>query len=172
MKTKSFAFAALLCILLSAEGCDFLRSVSGRPTSRDIQKKAELIQRELDRKTASLDSMKRIEKQLKDSLAYMDSLKQLKGTVLNPSKLGGLYTTKLESEFYIVIGAFRERVNAETLVKKVSAQGYPATLISFRNGYNVVGICPSNTPQAIYDTLKEVREKDFCPDDVWVLMNE
>ena len=94
------------------------------------------------------------------------------GTVLNPSKLGGLYTTKLESKFYIVIGAFRERVNAETLVKKVSAQGYPATLISFRNGYNVVGICPSNTPQAIYDTLKEVREKDFCPDDVWVLMNE
>ena len=98
MKTKSFAFAALLCILLSAEGCDFLRSVSGRPTSRDIQKKAELIQRELDRKTASLDSMKRIEKQLKDSLAYMDSLKQLKGTVLNPSKLGGLYTTKLENQ--------------------------------------------------------------------------
>ena len=172
MKTKSLAFAALLCILLSAEGCDFLRSVSGRPTSRDIQKKAELIQKELDRKTASLDSMKRIEKQLKDSLAYMDSLKQLKGTVLNPSRLGGLYTTKLESRFYIVIGAFRERANAEALVKRVSSQGYPATLISFRNGYNVVGICPSNTPQDIYDTLKKVKEQDFCPDDVWVLMNE
>ena len=172
MKTKLFSAAALLCILLAAGGCDFLRTVSGRPTSRDIQKKAELIQRELDRKQASLDSMKLIEKQLKDSLAYMDSLRQMKGTILNPSKLGGLYTTKLESRFYIVIGAFRERANAESLVKKVSAQGYPATLISFRNGYNVVGICPSNTPQNTYDMLKEIRSMDFFPPDVWVLVNE
>ncbi len=172
MKTKLFSAAALLGILLAAGGCDFLRSVSGRPSSRDILKKAEQIQRELDRKQASLDSMKMIEKQLKDSLAYMDSLRQLKGTILNPSKLGGLYTTKLESKFYIVIGAFRERANAESLVRKVSAQGYPGTLISFRNGYNVVGVCPSNNPQDIYDTLKEVRKKDFCPDDVWILINE
>ncbi len=172
MKANLTAAIVLSCLLLAAGGCDFLRSVSGRPTSRDIQKKAELIQRELDRKTASLDSMKLVEKQLKDSLAYLDSLRQLRGTLLNPSKLGGLFTTKLESRYYIVIGAFRERTNAESLVKKVSSRGYPATLISFRNGFNVVGVCPSGDPGKVYDSLKKIREEDFCPEDVWILVNE
>ena len=113
-----------------------------------------------------------MEKQLADSLAILDSLSQIQGTILNPAKMGGLFTTKLNSRYHIIVGAFRERRNAEKLFRKVEAAGFTPTLISFRNGYNVVGIYPSNTLADAYQNLLKAKAEPFCPSDVWILVNE
>jgi hypothetical protein len=121
---------------------------------------------------ARIDSLRRVEKQLADSLAILDSLSQIQGTILNPAKMGGLFTTKLNSRYHIIVGAFRERRNAEKLFRKVEAAGFTPTLISFRNGYNVVGIYPSNTLADAYQNLLKAKAEPFCPADVWILVNE
>jgi hypothetical protein len=121
---------------------------------------------------ARIDSLRRVEKQLADSLAILDSLSQIQGTILNPAKMGGLFTTKLNSRYHIIVGAFRERRNAEKLFRKVEAAGFTPTLISFRNGYNVVGIYPSNTLADAYQNLLKAKAEPFCPSDVWILFNE
>jgi hypothetical protein len=121
---------------------------------------------------ARIDSLRRVEKQLADSLAILDSLSQIQGTILNPAKMGGLFTTKLNSRYHIIVGAFRERRNAEKLFRKVEAAGFTPTLISFRNGYNVVGIYPSNTLADAYQNLLKAKAEPFCPSDVWILVNE
>ena len=113
-----------------------------------------------------------MEKQLADSLAILDSLSQIQGTILNPAKMGGLFTTKLNSRYHIIVGAFRERRNAEKLFRTVEAAGFTPTLISFRNGYNVVGIYPSNTLADAYQNLLKAKAEPFCPADVWILVNE
>ena len=58
------------------------------------------------------------------------------------------------------------------LLNKVADKGYNPALISFRNGFVAVGVCPCNTLKAVSDSLKGVKQEKFCPKDVWILVNE
>ena len=159
------------------QGCDFIRMLAGRPTAAQLEEiKLEKMAAEEARHQAVLDSMERAEKAMAEAFAareahLLDSLTQGRGTVLNPSKLGGLFTTKLESKYYIVVGAFRNRSYAERKLKACNAAGYTATIISFRNGLLAVAVCPSDSLDQTLKTLKKMRGTDVCPQDGWILMN-
>ena len=163
---------------LFVTGCDFVRTLAGRPTSAQVgQIRQERIAREDARHQAVLDSLQRVEKQMADSLAaletyLLDSLSQTRGTILNPSKMGGLFTTKLESKYYIIVGAFRGRSYAERKLTACNEAGYTGTIISFRNGLLAVGVCPSNNLNESLKTLRGMRGTGVCPQDGWILVNE
>lgn len=167
-----------LMLVLAVSSCDFVRTLAGRPTSAQLEQiRMEKIAREEAAHQARIDSMERVQKHLADSIAAMeahllDSLAQTKGTVLNPSKLGGLFTTKLETKYYIVVGAFRNRSYAERKLNACNAAGYPATIISFRNGLLAVAVLPSNNLSETLKTLRELRGTSICPKDGWILVNE
>lgn len=167
----------LMAAMVLVSSCDFVRTLAGRPTSAQLEQiRKSRMAAEQARHQAKLDSMERAEKQMAENLAkreafLLDSLMQGKGTILNPSKLGGLFTTKLESKYYIVVGAFRSRANAERKLTQCNEAGYTATIISFRNGLLAVGICPSNNLDETLKTLKKLRGTEVCPQDGWILMN-
>lgn len=173
---RSLIIALALVTLVSS--CDFVRTLAGRPTSAQLEQiRQQRMAAEEARHQATLDSMERVQKHMADSLEalekyLLDSLTQAKGTVLNPSKLGGLYTTKLDAKYCIVVGAFRNRYYAERKLKECNAAGYTATIISFRNGLLAVSVCPSNSLAETLKTLKELRGKGVCPPDSWILVNE
>lgn len=175
MKRNLIIVLALVTFLSS---CDFIRSLAGRPTSEQLdQMRLERMAKEEARHQATLDSMAKVQQHMADSLAaqekyLLDSLVQAKGTVLNPSKLGGLYTTKLETKYCIVVGAFRNRSNAERKLKECNKAGFTATIVSFRNGLLAVAVCPSDSLAQTLKTLKELRGKGVCPPDTWILVNE
>lgn len=175
MKKTLILTLFLLAVLTSS--CDFVRSVAGRPTTAQLEKMhQERMQAEQARHQARLDSMMRVQQQMSDSLAalesyLLDSLVQAKGTVLNPAKMGGLYTTKLEAKYCIVVGAFRTRSYAERKLTACNNAGYTATIVSFRNGLNAVAICPSNNLDQTLKTLKKIRGTEICPKDGWILVN-
>ena len=177
MKRSVILLLASAALLLS--GCDFVRTLAGRPTSDDLEVKRSTIERaqNVARYQARIDSLERVRQRLADSLAaldahLLDSLSQTKGTILNPTKMGGLYTTKLQSRYYIVVGAFRTRSYAERKLVKCNEAGYTATIISFRNGLMAVSVCPSNSLAQTLDTLKKLRGQGVCPPDSWILVNE
>ena len=173
---RSLIIALALVTLVSS--CDFVRTLAGRPTSAQLEQiRQQRMAAEEARHQATLDSMERVQKHMADSLEalekyLLDSLTQAKGTVLNPSKLGGLYTTKLDAKYCIVVGAFRNRYYAERKLKECNAAGYTATIISFRNGLLAVSVCPSNSLAETLKTLKELRGQGVCPPDSWILVNE
>lgn len=175
---KKTLVIVLALSLLLVTGCDFVRTLAGRPTSAEVEQiRLDRIAAEEARHQARLDSMARLEKALADSIAareafLLDSLSQAKGTILNPTKLGGLFTTKLESKYYIVVGAFRGRYYAERKLKSCNDAGYTATIISFRNGLLAVAVCPSNDLNETLKTLRQLRGKGVCPADSWILINE
>jgi hypothetical protein len=170
---KRIFYIVLLLAAVSLTGCDGLRRLAGRPTSEQLaQKQADILAVQEAAHQARIDSMRRVEQALADSLAVLDSLKQMRGTILNPSAMGGLYTTKLDYRYYIVVGAFTMRANAEKLLTRVQDAGYVATLISFRNGYNAVGVCQTDHLPEAFASLKKVKTEAFCPPDVWILVNE
>lgn len=154
-------------------GCDFFRTLAGRPTSAEIEaRRIEIMRAEESALQARLDSMKFVQQAMKDSLAALDSIRQYGGTILNPSKLGGLFATKLDARYYVIVGSFRSRSNAESLLVKAADRGYAPALISFRNGMIAVGLCPVNKLHDAMEALKSVKKEAFCPSDVWILLNE
>ena len=177
MKRSVLLSLALAAVVLS--GCDFLRSLAGKPTSEELDEKRERILQleEEARLQAKLDSMEKVRQRMADSLAaleghLLDSLSQTKGTILNPSKLGGLFTTKLDAKYYIVVGAFRTRAYAERKLEKCNEAGLTTTIISFRNGLLAVGVCPSDSLNDTLKKLRELRGNGICPEDAWILINE
>ncbi len=176
MKKALILFMTAMLPLLT--GCDFVRTLAGRPTSAQVEQiRQERIAREEARHQAVLDSLQRVERQMADSLAaletyLLDSLAQTRGTILNPSKMGGLFTTKLESKYYIIVGAFRGRSYAERKLTACNEAGYTGIIISFRNGLLAVGVCPSNDLNASVKALKKMRGTGICPKDGWILVNE
>lgn len=171
---KKFAFVTLaICVLLALTGCDFMRKLGGRPTSEDIERaRVEKLLAEEAALKASLDSLKAEKQSVQDSIDALEQFVQQGGTVLNPSKLGGLYTTKLQYKYYVIIGAFRARSNAEALFSKAELAGYQPILISFRNGLLAVGLSPADESRNAMQMIKAIRQEPFCPDDVWILVNE
>ncbi len=176
MKKTLILALALACLLVSS--CDFVRRLAGRPTSAQVERiRLERLWEEEARHQAVLDSMEQVKKHLADSIAareayLLDSLSQAKGTVLNPAKMGGLFTTKLEAKYCIVVGAFRNRAYAERKLTKCNEAGYTATIISFRNGLLAVSVCPSDDLNEVLRKLRELRGKGICPEDSWILVNE
>lgn len=159
--------------LLSLTGCDMFRRLAGRPTGKELeQMRLEMMQRQEAEHRERIDSLRKVEAALADSIAVLDSIRQMHGTILNPSDIGGLFTTRLDSRYYIVVGSFKSRENAESLLVSVKEHGYSPVLISFRNGFNAIGIAPADDLHRIFLSLKKVREEDFCPEDVWILVNE
>ncbi len=175
---KSLSLLALAA-LFTLTGCDFFRFLADRPVSADIEERKLLVLRaEQAAHQARVDSLKAEQRRLEDSLAVLDSIAALEairqngGTILNPSAMGGLFATRLESRYHIIIGSFRTRSNAEILLGKASESGYSPLLISFRSGLIAVGLCPCNTLAEASESLRKVRQEQFCPSDVWILVNE
>ena len=164
---KSIIFM-LMVTLTVVTGCDFFRKLAGRPTSEDIENKRVAIMRaEEAARQAREDSIRMEHQKMVDSLAVMDTVSQRK-----PSSLGGLFEMKLESKYYIIVGSFRSRSNAEALMNTASIKGYSPALITFRNGLIAVGVAPADNLGTAYSSLKKVRQEKFCPSDVWILVNE
>lgn len=173
MKKLYILVALSLCLMLS--GCDFMRKLAGRPTSEEVEMmRIEILKAEEAALQARLDSLRMVEqKMLQDSLDAIDSIRQLGGSILNPAKLGGLFATKLESRYYIILGSFRSRANAEALFTVAKDAGYKPALITFgKGGLIAVGVCPVNKLSDALAALNDVKKETFCPKDVWVLVNE
>jgi hypothetical protein len=169
---KKSMILMLMVTLTLVTGCDFFRKLAGRPTSEDIdEKRVAIMKAEEAAHQARMDSIRMEHQKVVDSLAMMDSIRQQAGTILNPLSLGGLSATELEARYYIIIGSFRSRANAESLLN-AAAQEYSPALISFQNGLIAVGVSPANNLKDVYASLKKVRNEKFCPSDVWILVNE
>ncbi len=161
-------------MLVSLSGCDFLRAVAGRPSSKDIEaKRIAIIKAEEVALQHRIDSIRMAqEKVVADSLAALDTLKSL-GVVINgPSRVGGISGTELDFRYYIIVGAFRESSNARKLFDLASENAYNPVLISCRSGMAVVGLAPSNRIASVWESYEKLLEEPFCPKEAWVLVNE
>ena len=163
------ALAATVCV---AGGCDFFRQLAGRPTSKQIRAKQERIEREAQQHQRRLDSLKLVQKQISDSLATLDSLRNAKETLISTRQLSGGRKYDIPYRYYVMIGSFGSADNATRQAARAEEAGYPATLIPFRNGFTAVGCCPSDKLTEVYASLRKLREEDFCPSDAWILNNE
>lgn len=178
MRLINILLVSVALVVLS--GCDFFRILAGRPTSAEIEELRVEIQRvEAEALKARLDSLERVRVQrLRDSLARLDSLAVVDsivikaGPIQTSEKYKGVIAGEAKARYYVVVGAFKSKVNAESFRNVVVKRGYVADLFSFKNGLHAIGVCPSDCISDIHKSLNVVSEDRFFPKGVWVIAFE
>ena len=144
MKPINFLTILTLAALLCSGGCDMFRKIAGRPVSSEIE------------------AVKAAAVKLLDSL---------KVNVIHSSAMGGAISDVRIPAYHVVVGSFKNMDNAGTLLEKVLASGYPASILRLGNGYAAVIVCPSDRISDIADAYVRVSRESFCPRGAWILNN-
>ncbi len=174
-------------MLVTLTGCDFIRTIAGRPTEEVlVKKRIEILKAEEEALQARIDSLALAREQaVKDSLALQDSLAAIEKDLAvkkaqsiykpvygGPEKLKGIAGGDLKYRYYIIVGVFRESVNARSIFNAASEKGYSPVLINTCSGKLAVGLAPTNSRTKVEQMYNKVRREAFCPKDAWVLVNE
>lgn len=171
MKKSLFPVVLAVTVVLLG-GCDFLRGLTGRPTSADIAAKKAVIELDKARHQARLDSLAAASKQASDSLALLDSIRLAGKQMRGSERLGGLGSSRLESRYYIVIGVFSNKDNASRLAGRALKAGITPVSIPCTNGCTAIAILPTDNIKDLYSAILSCDKYDFCPKDTWILVNE
>ncbi len=146
MTRRFLILVALLSVTLVVTGCDFFRVLAGRPTSKEIEaKRAEILRSAQDDK---------------------DSLQVVKPEVTEPVPAR---PTGEKKRFYVIMGAFSSRENAEKYAERIKSFGYEPEFFGFTEGRTAVGIGGTDDPEEAKAFMKELKGQDFCPEGVWIL---
>ena len=151
MRNVLLNIVVLSSVALLASGCDFFRTLAGRPTSADIEAKRQAI---------------RIEEERKAALAAADTIAMQKDSV--PEAVAVTQEAG-KKRFYIVLATFSKEENARKFQLRIADKGYPGELMGFKGGYTAVGICGTDDESEIKESLKEIKRQDFCPEGVWII---
>ncbi len=164
MKTE--IVLALAVVMFISTSCDMFRKIAGRPTSDEIEaRRSEIV-----RANEKIAALKQRQKACEDSLALVDSIRRMETAVRSLSEVGDFYTTSLDHRYYIIVGAFLKEANADAMLKTASDAGYVPVKIAL-NGFVAVGVSPADRLGDAFLSLKSVKREDFCPPDVWILVN-
>lgn len=181
MKILRQLFILTLSVALLSS-CDFLRKIAGRPLSDEIEMKRENIEAEQQAHRERLAAKDSLNKHIADSLAEEQRLieSDTKPTESQSSsveqgdsspliarrELTPNSRAKLNSQYYVIVGAFSKPVNAQRALDQAQKQSYEATLISYSNGFTAVGVCPSDDVNEACILLQMVQK--HYPD-AWIL---
>ena len=163
------ASAALL-----ATGCDFFRALAGRPTSKDIEAKREMIERQKVERPGKDDHSVDTARSGSPVEPGMTETEPEKTEATGPStnqhaQAGSGSGTKAKKRYYVIMGAFSSRENADRYVSKLRDRGYDPEFFGFTEGRTAVGVGGTDDEQEAKEFMKELKRQDFCPDGVWIL---
>lgn len=182
-KDKMRSFSALCVaalLLLSLSGCDFLRTVAGRPTSSElaVKREAVLAREAAEREAAARaqfvrDSVAAAEKHRADSAAAETFFKEGRVSRIRSASLPGLRTDGCPGRYCIVLAGFSQPQNATRFSATLKDAGYEPVVMGYNRGRNtLVGVNPTDDIAALRATYERVRQEKFCPRDAWIFTKE
>ena len=163
MTRKFLILVILLSVSVMVTGCDFFRVLAGRPTSKEIATKREEILR------SAQDDRTPVEPGMADENHGMTDEKP--GVTEEAAEPVRPAVTKSgeKKRFYVIMGAFSSRENAERYAERVRTFGYEPEFFGFTEGRTAVGIGGTDDAEQAKAFMKELKGQDFCPDGVWIL---
>ncbi len=149
----------LLSVAMLVSGCDFFRVLAGRPTSKEIAAKREEILR------SAQDDRTPVEPVMTDEKPVMTS----DSAVPADTSTSSATKTKEKKRYYVIMGAFSSKENAEKYGERIQSFGYEPEFFGFTEGRTAVGIGGTDDLEEAKIFMRELKGQDFCPDGVWIL---
>lgn len=81
-------------------------------------------------------------------------------------------TNTVESGYYILIGTFRQKSNADRLARQAAKAGLEVTRLEYANGRTALAVRRSDNLGDAFVALGEVRKLSFSPKDACILVVE
>ena len=149
----------VLSVAFMATGCDFFRVLAGRPTSKDIEAKREQILRSSEQPVSTGQDAAKPDTVVAAPIRPAGDK--------DPSTNSGAGTEK--KRFYVIMGAFSSRENAEKYAARIKGFGYEPEFFGFTEGRTAVGIGGTDDQEEAKAFMKDLKGQDFCPEGVWIL---
>jgi hypothetical protein len=156
MKTTKFLVVLLVTMTLLS-GCDFFRSLLGKPTSEDLELIAYQKEAAAKAKADSINNIIKADTLIADNEKAVES----KSIVKQPS-------SDFNYRYYVIVGSFKNYANAERFSEILLKKNYDVKNFKFKNGYNMVSIFGSIDYYEAHKKLNEIMESEICPDDIWI----
>jgi len=166
MTRRFLILVALLSVTMVVTGCDFFRVLAGRPTSKEIEaKRAEILRSAQDDKVVAQDD-KVVAQDDKDSVPQQN---QDSVQVAKPETAASARPAGEKKRYYVIMGAFSSRENAEKYAERIKSFGYEPEFFGFTEGRTAVGVGGTDDPEEAKAFMRELKGQDFCPEGVWIL---
>ncbi len=152
MKNRIVLFILSAIAICSLNSCDWVKKQLGMATSEDIARmKMEMEQKALQ------------EQRVKDSLETirLDSLRIAQEQAASPY-------AKLEKQYYVVVGSYKEESNAQAMYAQLQKAGYLPLRIKLKNGFEMVAAVGTDSLEEACVQLNKIGETDLCPYDAWI----
>ncbi|HIR34421.1 MAG TPA: SPOR domain-containing protein [Candidatus Coprenecus merdigallinarum] len=145
--------SALVVALMLVTGCDFFRSIMGKPTSKDLERmRQEALEQE--RRQRIQDSVDRARQ-----LELEKAMKEEQQADLLDESAG---------RYHVILGSFKVEGNAEKMFALLGKNGYTPHRIRFNNGFDVVSVAVYDDYRDALRAMNDIMEYEFCPEDVWI----
>lgn len=170
------ALSLLLCLV---SGCDFFRTLAGRPTSRDINERRAIIEQTQARRAALADSLEqarrdsvaRVQKAVADSLHAIDTLTTI-GKYHLASSYRNIPVSRLQSKYALVVGVFSNQDNAKRMLAKYSKEGFDGYVLHYRSSLMAVVVSPCSKIAEALEAYRKVRRLPFNSAQTWIIVKE
>lgn len=171
---KVATILALLSFLVTAQGCDFIRVIAGRPTEAQVREMANNIEQRKQQIRDSLEQLRvlALERQaLQRDSAIRDSIStELEIKFSDIFRFGEPQSQDLR-KYNVIIGVYRKEETANKQISTVSAQGFTPFLITFPAGEIAVCLGAADDVHELCYIISSGRQANACPKDAWIYMN-
>lgn len=174
---------ALCALALCVTGCDFLRTVAGRPTSAQlVETSSPSAEAESCSSCAAckacvgtgccpcLETLpQKPEHEAAEEVHGLKSLYMLKlGKDSIKQTVSGL-----PYKYYVLIGTFTRKSYADEQVHRAVSEGFEVVTIPFSEGKRTaVAVSPTNDLDFAVSELDRVKKFAFCPADAYIMLAE
>lgn len=138
--------------MLLLSGCDFVRSILGKPTSKELEQIR--LEAQAAAEAAKRDSLARAEAALAQAQLELERAKQPQG------------------RYFVMAGSFKVHDNAVKFDEFLKNKGFNTTIFNFKNGFEAVAIFGTDNVHEAYNKMEATMEEAFCPYDIWVYDSE
>lgn len=140
----------LAAAMMLLTGCDFFRSIAGKPTSKDLER--------MRQEALEQERRQRIQ----------DSIDRAKALELARAEAEAADLPENVGRYHVVVGSFKVEGNAGKMRALLEKNGYTPRVIEFNNGFEVVSVAAYDNYRDALRAMRELMELQFCPEDVWI----
>lgn len=157
MKSENFykLVPVLLIAMVLFTGCDFFRSIVGKPTSKDLERMKVEAAEKAARQKRQQDSLKAVQ------------AAQLENEMF--AAVSGKYLLDATSgRYHVLIGSYKVKENADRMFVTLEKGGYSPRYVIFENGFYGISVAGFDNMRQAKKIMCDVMELAYCPEDVWI----
>ena len=156
----------ILAAAMLLSGCDRIRSMMGKPTSRDLERLK--VEAEAQRK-AERDSLARVEEAAADTAAVAaPQAAAPEKPAPKPAQSSSFAPATGLLRYSVMVGSYVKDYNVRAMKRRMEKRGEAVLIIPFKSGFTGVAVLTTDNYADARTKLREMIASGSVPSDSWI----